>query len=191
MQNDIPFTRLDESKRYKAVVRLLDGRDVRVYSTTNHADSSYGLQVWVDRDGNGYGQIGYRNPLYLVHAIEEIDEDEAAIFDGYASHREACARGGRSTSERKAAAVRANGAKGGRPQSDLSRAVDEAINILCREHPDRAEWPNLFRALTRRGLSLAGRAARIADILASLGWESDPRFGALFDALNRKPDEAD
>jgi hypothetical protein len=116
MENEIPFTRLDESKRYKAVVRLLDGRDVRVYSTTNHADSSYGLQVWVDRDGNGYGQIGYRNPLYLVHAIEEIDGDEAAIFDGYASRREACARGGRSTSEAKRAAVRANGRKGGRPR---------------------------------------------------------------------------
>ena len=97
--------------------------------------------------------------------------------------------GGRSRSPAKVAAVRANGAKGGRPQTDLSRAVDEAVAILDRVHPDRAAWPAQFRAVTRRGLSVADRAARIADILAGLGWESDARFAALYDALGRVPED--
>ena len=114
---------VDMAKRYKAAVRLPDGSDVRVYSTREHPSSSYGLQVWCDRAGNAYGQINLRNPLYVVHAIEEVDEDEAAIFDGYARRREGSSRGGRATSDAKRSASRANGAKGGRPRK---RPEDEA-----------------------------------------------------------------
>lgn len=99
------------------------------------------------------------------------------------------AKRGAATSEAKAEASRANGAKGGRPQTDLSRAVDETIAILDKAHPDRAAWPGQFRAVTRRGLTVADRAARLADILAGLGWQDDPRFGAFYDALNREPEE--
>lgn len=99
------------------------------------------------------------------------------------------AKRGATTSPARAAASRANGAKGGRPQTDLSRAVDETISILDKVYPDRAAWMGQFRAVTRHGLTVADRAARLADILASLGWQDDPRFGALYDAINREPEE--
>jgi hypothetical protein len=97
--------------------------------------------------------------------------------------------GGASTSPAKRAASRSNGAKGGRPCTDLSRAVDETISILDKVYPDRVAWPGLFRDVTRRGLTVADRAARLADILASLGWQDNPDFGAFYDALNREPEE--
>ena len=117
----------------------------------------------------------------------------AKCVDGYTVEGSAAAalgrRGGASTSPAKRTASRANGTRGGRPQTDLSRAVDETISILDKVHPDRAAWMGQFRAVTRRGLTVADRAARLADILASLGWQDDPRFGALYDALNREPEE--
>lgn len=119
MQDEFPIIPgIDMAKRYKAAVRLPDGTDIRVYSTRVHPTSHYGQQVWCDRDGNAYGQINLRNPLCTVHAIEEIDEDEAAIFDGYSSRRAASSRGGSSRSPAKAAAARANGMKGGRPRKE-------------------------------------------------------------------------
>ena len=107
---------ISQRKRYKAAIRLPDGTDVRVYSTREHPTSHYGLQVWCDRAGTAYGQIDLRHPLYTVHAVEEVDEDEAAIFDDYARRREGCSRGGRATSEAKRSASRANGRLGGRPR---------------------------------------------------------------------------
>ena len=74
---------INQQKRYKAAVRLLDGSDVRVYSTARHPTSHYGLQVWCDKEGNAYGQIDLRHPVYPVHAVEEISEDEAAKFEEY------------------------------------------------------------------------------------------------------------
>ncbi len=119
MQDQSPIIPgIDMAKRYKAAVRLLDGSDVRVYSTRVHPTSHYGQQVWCDRDGNAYGQINLRSPLYTVHAIREIDDDEAAIFDGYASRRAASSRGGSSRSPAKRAAARANGKRGGRPRKE-------------------------------------------------------------------------
>lgn len=134
-------------------------------------------------------------------AVEAMDErrldaaiETAAreIVDALERHAAAAAlgrMGGASTSPAKQAASRVNGAKGGRPQTDLSRAVDETISILDKVYPDRVAWPGLFRDVTRRGLTVADRAARLADILASLGWQDDPGFGALYDALGRVPED--
>ena len=32
---------------------------VRVHTTTEHPDSSYGIPVWIDSKGNSYGQVLY------------------------------------------------------------------------------------------------------------------------------------
>jgi len=68
-------------RRYKAAMRGLDGRDVRVYSAAIPGVCSYGLQHWFDRARNDYGQIDLINPIYIVHTIEELSEDEAAAVD--------------------------------------------------------------------------------------------------------------
>lgn len=68
-------------KRYKAAVRGLDGKDVRVYSAAIPGVCSYGLQHWFDRSRNDYGQIDLINPLVLVHVIEELTEAEAEAVD--------------------------------------------------------------------------------------------------------------
>ena len=115
--------------------------------------------------------------------------DELAFMRRYGIMDSAASALGSIRTPKKAAAVRRNGRKGGRPQTDLSRAVDETIAILDKAHPDRAAWHGQFRAVTRRGITVADRAARLADVLASLGWQDDPRFGALYDALNREPEE--
>ena len=97
--------------------------------------------------------------------------------------------GGASTSPAKRAAARANGALGGRPRSDLARAVDDAIAYLDRAWPDRAAWPARFRALTARGVGLADRAARVADAIAEIDAWSTDAGRALADALGRVPED--
>jgi len=75
------ITELDNTKRYRAKVRSVLAADfgddpedyVEVESSCDCPDSSYGLQHWVDDDGNSYGQITLTNPLYHVFDIEEID----------------------------------------------------------------------------------------------------------------------
>ena len=74
---------LENNRRYKATLHNilpppLDGEDVEVVSTCNHSASHYGQQVWVDRDGNCYGQITL--PLSLgwdIIKLDEISEAEA------------------------------------------------------------------------------------------------------------------
>lgn len=68
-------------RRYKAAVRGLDGKDIRVYSAVVPGVCSYGLQHWFDRERNDYGQIDLINPLYLVHVIEELSDAEAESVD--------------------------------------------------------------------------------------------------------------
>ena len=47
---------------------------VRVHATTEHADSSYGIPVWVDDEGNSYGQVG----LYPLGWRVDPDNENAA-----------------------------------------------------------------------------------------------------------------
>lgn len=42
---------------------ILTGDIVDVYATTESPDSSYGLQAWMDKDGNSYGQIQFVAPM--------------------------------------------------------------------------------------------------------------------------------
>lgn len=121
--------------------------------------------------------------LDLVEAAHRLPELAAALGAIDAAER------GATTSPAKRAASRANGAKGGRPRSDLSLAVDDAITYLDRAWPDRAAWPARLRALTARGISLGERAARVADAIAELdAWGTDAGR-ALGDALAREPED--
>lgn len=76
---------ISNAKHYKAACRLLDGRDVRVYSYYWPGRCSYGFQHWFDKEGNDYGQIDLINPLCLIHSIQEVSDEEAAelvrLFD--------------------------------------------------------------------------------------------------------------
>lgn len=42
---------------------LLTGKIIHVKATTDSPDSSYGLECWVDKDGNSYGQIQFGAPF--------------------------------------------------------------------------------------------------------------------------------
>lgn len=121
--------------------------------------------------------------LDLVEAAHRLPELAAAL-----GAIDAAERGAR-TSPARAAASRSNGAKGGRPRSDLSIAVDDAIAYLDRAWPDRSAWPARFRALTARGLDLGERAGRVADAIAEIdAWDTDAGR-ALGDALARSPED--
>jgi hypothetical protein len=78
----------------KATATLIDGTKVTGWITTEHAASSYGQPIFVDGDNQAYDWIN----------VKEIN---TAADLGH--------KGGSSTSEAKASASRANGAKGGRP----------------------------------------------------------------------------
>lgn len=44
-------------KKQKMKIRnVITGKVITVWPSTEHPDSSYGIPVWVDKDGNGYGQ---------------------------------------------------------------------------------------------------------------------------------------
>ena len=74
--------KLDNGKRYRAIVRGLDGVERRVYSTANHPSSSYGRQVWVDAEGQDWGQISAPS-FYPFHGVEEVTEEEAERWEKY------------------------------------------------------------------------------------------------------------
>ena len=51
---------------------ILTGDIVSVHSSTDSPDSSYGLECWVDDDGNSYGQCQFGAPFGFE--IVEVDE---------------------------------------------------------------------------------------------------------------------
>lgn len=67
---------LDNTKKYTAKIKLLNGRVVKVYST-----SSYGLQCWTDYRGRSYGQIGFNNPTQIVFEVKEVVTFDSALND--------------------------------------------------------------------------------------------------------------
>jgi hypothetical protein len=73
---------IDNSKQYRAKVRSIlaanfgdEDEIIEVESSCDTPDSSYGLQHWVNADGNSYGQITLQSSFYEVFDIEEIIED--------------------------------------------------------------------------------------------------------------------
>lgn len=38
---------------------MVTGKIVTLWPSTDHPDSSYGLPVWIDKDGNSYGQCDW------------------------------------------------------------------------------------------------------------------------------------
>jgi len=46
------------------------GEKVKVHSTTEHPDSSYGKAVWVDDNNQSYCQVGMEKPFYSVEEIK-------------------------------------------------------------------------------------------------------------------------
>lgn len=63
----------------KAILKnLLSGAYIRVHSTTDSPDSSYGLPCWVDDDGESYGQCQFGAPVgfELVKFIKEAKDEE-------------------------------------------------------------------------------------------------------------------
>jgi len=55
---------------------LITGDVVDVYATTNSPDSSYGLECWVDDDGNSYGQIQFGAPFGFEMIEDSVECDQ-------------------------------------------------------------------------------------------------------------------
>lgn len=55
----------------KAILTNVNGEEIEVYSTTEHPDSSYGKEVWVDDNDKAYCQVGLEAPFYSVKIIEQ------------------------------------------------------------------------------------------------------------------------
>lgn len=75
----------DNSKRYKATLHntlpaMFNTDDVEVFSTRHHPNSSYGQQVWIDKDGNSYGQINMPMIGWDIIKVDEVTEEEADSF---------------------------------------------------------------------------------------------------------------
>lgn len=54
----------------------LNGLKVKVHATTDHPDSSYGQEVWVDDNDVAYCIVGKEAPLFKVTEVEETEEPE-------------------------------------------------------------------------------------------------------------------
>lgn len=64
-------------KTKKAIlVGNLNGSEIKVYATTNHPDSSYGQEVWVDDTNVAYCPVGKEAPFFQVTEVEETETFE-------------------------------------------------------------------------------------------------------------------
>ncbi len=91
------------------IKNLLTGEIIDVHSTTDSVDSSYGLECWVDKKGNSYGQCQFGAPLGFE--LVECDTPPADFINpGFV--REYFSRlgkkGGAATTPRKKSASAAN-----------------------------------------------------------------------------------
>ena len=53
---------------------------VRVHTTTEHPDSSYGIPVWVDAEGNSYGQTIHPAPLGWT-VVPDVSNESRYMVD--------------------------------------------------------------------------------------------------------------
>jgi hypothetical protein len=109
-------------------VDLLGDRErhlIEARVTTDHAASSYGIPVVVLPDGESLSIASW---MMLNYQVEEATSEELEALERALSPytqptladagRIVAANAGRSTSERKAAAARSNGRRGGRPRKN-------------------------------------------------------------------------
>lgn len=54
------------------LVSRINGARVRVYATTDHPSSSYGIPVWVDDEGTAYCQVGFET----WYDVEDITKED-------------------------------------------------------------------------------------------------------------------
>jgi hypothetical protein len=125
----------------KVIATLIDGSKVRGRLSTDHAASSYSQPVFVDDAGQAYNWTAIRE----VSTAREM---------------------GSRTSERKAAAARENGRKGGRPRKQSSYYV--RIDTLWANSPDRWVGPFTTQAEAKSEII---RALAAADSLCCLASE--------------------
>ena len=57
------------------IKNLMNGEIIEVYSTTDSPDSSYGLECWMDNEGNSYGQCQFGAPFGFA-LVELMPEEE-------------------------------------------------------------------------------------------------------------------
>lgn len=69
---DLEIKRMSGKARLKNV---LTGDIVNVHATTDSVDSSYGLECWVDDDGNSYGQCQFGAPFGFEFEGEDNGEE--------------------------------------------------------------------------------------------------------------------
>lgn len=63
---------ISQRRKYRALLRTLDGSLIPVVSDSHHPACSYGLQHWVADDGNAYGQIDLPCYWYDVTHLQDI-----------------------------------------------------------------------------------------------------------------------
>ena len=64
----IKYGRIKNKAMRKAILtNKVTGAKVRVHSTTEHPDSSYGHEIWVDDNNISYLEVGAKNPFYEIH----------------------------------------------------------------------------------------------------------------------------
>jgi hypothetical protein len=63
------------------IKNLLNGQIVEVHKSTEHSSSSYGQPVWVDDEGNDYGQVGF--PLLGFELLFKFTDDQYNEFKAF------------------------------------------------------------------------------------------------------------
>lgn len=62
----------------KAILKNnVSGEEIEVIAMTEHPDSSYGKDVWVDETGVSYCQVGMESPFYTV--LIKCDNEDGAV----------------------------------------------------------------------------------------------------------------
>lgn len=59
------------------IKNILNGDIIDVHQTTNHPDSSYGQEVWVDDNGNCYGSVRFGLSIGFEFLDDGLHQDSA------------------------------------------------------------------------------------------------------------------